>query len=54
MDDLRHGRVEMDLAAEFPEIAAERLDHGVRTALADDHAKGLVGHRLEVGKQRAA
>ena len=52
--DLGHFGVGEDLAAGRDEHPLQRPDHGVGAALADHHAKALVGHAFEIGEERAA
>ena len=43
----------MDLTAEFLEVPGQRLDHHIRTTLAQHHAETLIRHGFEIGKERA-
>ena len=43
-----------DLAAGRDQHLLQRADHGVGAALAEHHAKALVGHRFQIGEYRAA
>ena len=45
---------EMHFAAERLQGGDQRIDHGGGAAFPERHAEALVGHRFEIGKQRAA
>ena len=52
--DALHRRIELYLAAGRFDRAAHGGDDGVGAALTERHAEDLIGHRFQIGKQRAA
>jgi len=51
--DASHRCIEPHLAAGRRDGARHRGDDGVDAALAERHAENLIGHRFQIGKQRA-